>query len=183
MTKPKRDWAPIEAAYRTDTATITELARRFEVSTTAIRTRAKQQGLVRDHPFRRRKADPVSEQAAQAPDEGGTLDPRHRLAALIKLYETLRDGLQRVVEGKAKDHEVRLLSKAGGGIDAFNALTVALAKLIQLERLALDGEGDGSVPELAERLRAAQRAMAALSRGVEDSPADEAPPVETDQSA
>jgi transposase-like protein len=174
MTKPMRDWAPIEAAYRTDTATISELARRFDISDTAIRIRAKKQGLVRDHPFRRRAAAPASDVVA-------TLDPHRSLTALIKLYDKLRKGLQRVVEGKAAEHEVKLLSKAGGGIDAFNALTVALAKLIQLERLALDGEGDGSVPELAERLRAAQRAMAALSRGAEGSPASAA--AETDQSA
>ncbi|MGB8842195.1 MAG: hypothetical protein WCC64_14135 [Aliidongia sp.] len=76
-----------------------------------------------------------------------------------------------------------MLSKAGGAIDAFNALAGAQAKLIQLERLALDGAGEGAAPDLTERLRAAQRAMVGLSSAAEGSPAAEAVPTEADQPA
>ncbi|MGB8841538.1 MAG: hypothetical protein WCC64_10740, partial [Aliidongia sp.] len=177
MSRPERDWAPIDEAYRTDPANVREIARRFDVPETSLRTRAKKLGMVRDHPVRKR--------AASTPGQAGKTerpDLHRRLSALIKLYDKLRRGLERVIDGKAKEHEDRLLSKAGGAIDAFNALAGAQAKLIHLERLAFDGAGDGTVPDLAERLRAAQRAMAGLSSGAADSPGAEAVPTEMDQS-
>ena len=175
MSKPERDWAPIETAYRTEKAAIREIARRFGVPETSLRTRARIQGLIRDHPFPKRAA-PTSGKAGKVE----RLDPKRSLRALVRLYEKLRRALERVIDGKGEEHEVRLLSKAGGAIDAFNALAGAQAKLIQLDRLALDGPGEGAVPDLAERLRAAQRAMAGLSNAAEDSPAPETVLPETD---
>jgi hypothetical protein len=97
----------------------------------------------------------------EAPAAGA---PRHpEIAALAHLYERLKAGLERLIESRAEPCEEWVVEKTEGAIEAFSALAGALAKLIQIERLMAGQPAEsGAVEILAEKLAAAQRAMAAL---------------------
>ena len=94
---------------------------------------------------------------------------RHRadLAASLCLLRKLLKQLNLIVEGKAEEVDFRLLGKTDSIIDAFNTLAGAQVRLMQLQRqgLDLDGEADDA-RMLAEKLRAAQREMDAVTRGL-----------------
>jgi hypothetical protein len=89
--------------------------------------------------------------------------PHHpEIAVLAHLYERLKAGLERLLESRAEPGEEWLVKKTEGAIEAFSALAGALAKLIQLERLvAGQPAASGAIQILAEKLAAAQHAMAA----------------------
>lgn len=89
--------------------------------------------------------------------------PRHaEIAALAQLYERLKAGLGRLLESRAPCEDW-VAEKTQSAIDAFSGLAGALATLIQIERLVAGQPAEsGAVEILAEKLAAAQRAMAAL---------------------
>jgi hypothetical protein len=176
MTKYSQEvWDAVETDYKDGVLDVPEISQRRGPAVRTIKTRARKAGWVYGGKTGGCAAAAVTPAVALP---ANTAPPApDRVADLPLLYQKLRAGLERIIDGKAFDHDAKLLGKTGGTIDAFSALAGAQAKLIQLERLTSDQEAEtdraGSVQELARKLRAAQRAMEALTRGPADAAAAE----------
>jgi hypothetical protein len=176
-------WDAVETDYKDGVISRLEISLRHGPARSTIQARARKDGWV----YGSKTTAAAAVTPAVALPENTAPPPPDSVADLPQLYQKLRAGLERIIDGKAFEHDAKLLSKAGGTIDAFSALAGAQAKLIQLERLASDQEAEsdraGSVQELARKLRAAQRAMEALTRGPADAAAAEGPVVDTGEPA
>lgn len=112
--------------------------------------------------------------AAPAPKPGPYLNGGD-VTASLGLLGKLLTGLDRIIEGPAKEQDIKLFIK-GSVIDAFATLAGIQIKLIQLRRETLDQASPGQdAVDFAARLRAAQREMEALTRGTPAASLDHAP--------
>jgi transposase-like protein len=163
------EWNSIQYHYEIGKLNIREIALRYGVAPTTLHHRARRLGWQRG--ARNALARPRSDRARKQ-----RVLSRHRrdIAALLALLDKLRGGLARVVEGKAEERDDRLLTKTGGAIEAFYVLANSQAKLVQLHRQAfgLDAIPAEDPRQFVENLRAAQREMEAVTRGLPDLPMD-----------
>jgi len=164
---PEIDWTAIQYHYEAATLSIHEIALRYGTKDTTLRDRAKRLGWQRGDRTGLAHTTPLA-------DRKQRVQGRHQrdIAALLALLDKLRSGLERIVDGAAEARDDRLLTKTGGAIEAFNVLANSQAKLVQLHRQAfgLDLPTIEDPRQFAEELRAAQREMEAMSRGIPKPP-------------
>jgi hypothetical protein len=135
------------------------------------RVRPRPQDAARGHTDDAPPPSPVV--AAPAPKAGPGLSGED-VTASLGLLGKLLTGLDRIIEGPAKEQDTKLLLK-GSVIDAFATLAGIQIKLIQLRRETLDKASPGQdARDFAARLRAAQREMEAVTRGTPDPSLDHA---------
>lgn len=164
--RPKTDWEAIEREYRAGQLSIREIARKHDISDTAIRKEAKARGWARDLADKVRKAvreelvrtdgsQPGSQQqratdaeivdAAKRVGVEVQLTHRRDLQQLHGLKRVLADRLATVLQGGRPDGPC-LGDKESPG-DLLEKLSRVTARLIPLERQAhnLDAEPDAPV--------------------------------------
>jgi transposase-like protein len=191
--KPRTDWEAIEREYRAGQLSIREIARRFDVSDTAIRKRAKAESWTQDLAEKVRKA--VREKLVRGSSQDQRADREiveekaevgfavvtsHRadIQQLRGLKRIIADRLETYLQGGTPDGPFMGDKESPG--DLLEKMSRVTSRLIPLERQAhnLDAEPDAPVTvkvesdaafaELVGALEGAARARASRTGGASE---------------